>query len=144
MKFERTPERLMVTLNPVDMYQLENNGIIGDRDGVFGFDSKITIRTPSDRFELSYLRRNLARITLDPGYDLNILLDPSWLPQNGFVHEAPRDTLLTPYHIASETDKCIPRGGVLLRLLPFIVGGPSVWTIVTDAETNNTEIFVDK
>lgn len=144
MQFERHPEQFVIRLSQDDVHDLRRNSLIGLRDGVFGTESKVTVMAPRGRYERqTYLRHALAYITLDPGQDITVILDPFDQPQNGFVLEVAREQLVAPSR-SEVTEAVFPKAGLRLEVEAQTSGMPSLWHRVIDAATNDTEVLQER
>ncbi len=144
MKFLRGPDYFTINIDMAEIEDMHRKPVFGLRDGVSGSNSKVTVSRPRIRSEWEVLHRSIAKVTLDPGLDIDVITDTSACPVNGFTHEVPKDVLLAASYLPREGTECIPEGGIRIQVDPVNPDNPSIWTRVIDAATNEVEIVTDK
>jgi len=158
MEFQKSEKDIRIHLTQQDIGLVAINGITGDREGVFGMDSKVTVRTPYDDERL-YIRHTPIYVFTDRGFDLTVVLNPYDRLASGYVHEVPRDALLAASYVA-DPDGVIPEQGLLIHIDPpalpeqsneaiypglqLVTRDYSIWARVIDADTNTVERLYDR
>jgi hypothetical protein len=140
MKFLRSADYFTINIDMAEIENMSQKPVFGLRDGIFDSNSKVTVSRPRIRSEWEVLRRSIAKVTLDPGLDIDVITDTSACPVNGFTHEVPKDVLLAASYLPREGTECIPEGGIRVQVDPVNPDAPSIWTRVIDAATNEVEI----